>query len=135
MIIRGVLPVVTGLSGRLATQRLLNTSRYIGVVKLKQLVVLISLSVMTVSMLVGCGVPKQPSSNMTGAVLGWDNNLYKLTAAINANRIGKKLGEVSYHGSVSGVFTIFQLSGSTPAKDVVFETNGHYYGAVVTKSN
>jgi len=105
-------------------------------VKLKQLVVLIILSMMAISSLVGCGASKQPPMTFTGAVLGWNNNLYTLTSSISARHLGKKLGAVTYHGSISGVFTIFQLSGSSPAKAVVFGSkDGHYYKAVVTKSN
>ena len=105
-------------------------------VKLKQLVVFISLSVVAISSLLGCGVSKHPPMNFTGAILGWNNNLYKLTSSISPRHMEKKLGAVTYHGSISESFTIFQLSGSSPAKAVVFESeDGHFYKAVVTKSN
>ena len=63
------------------------------------------------------------------------NNLYKLTSPIDANHLGKKLGVASYHGPISGIFTMFKFSGRSPSNDVVFESDGHYYKAVVTKSN
>jgi hypothetical protein len=63
------------------------------------------------------------------------NNLYELTSSIDANHLGKKPGVASYHKTISGIFTIFKLSGSSPYKNVVFESDGHYYKAVVTKSN
>ena len=95
--------------------------------------VFVGLSVVVLSSLVGCGVSNQPSANLTGVVLGWDNNLYKLTSQTDANHVGKRLGLASYHGATPGVFTIFELSGSSPSKDVVFESDGHYYQAVATK--
>ena len=110
---------------------------------MKQLVTIMSLGIVTISFLVGCVVAKnstmnrtQSPMNYTGAVLGWDHTLYKLTSSISARHIGKQLGVVTYHGSISGEFTIFQLSGANPTKAIVFESeNGHYYKAVVKKSN
>lgn len=94
-----------------------------------------SLSVAVLSSLAGCGVSNDSSVKLTGAVLGWDNNLYILISPIDANYGGKKLGIVSYHGSIAGMFTVYQFSGSSPTKDVVFALNGQYYKAVVEKSD
>ena len=103
---------------------------------MKLSVVFISLNVLALSSLVACGVSIQPFINLDGGILGWDNNVYKLTSFISASRVGKKLGVASYHGRLSGEFSIFQLSGSSPSKALVFETSGgQYYKAVLTTSN
>lgn len=73
--------------------------------------------------------------NLTGAVLGWHNKLYELTYNINSRSIGRKLGVVGYHGSISGSFTIFQFLDRNPDSNVVFEFNGYYYKANVVNSN
>lgn len=78
---------------------------------------------------------QQQSMDLTGVVLGWNNALYRLTSSVKASIIGRKLGEESYHGNVSGLFTIFQLRGVSPGKSVVFESsNDRYYKAIATKS-
>lgn len=54
---------------------------------------------------------------------------------ISVGNIGNKLGTVSYHGEVSGGFTVFQLSGTDPAKGIVFESSdGHYFKAIAANT-
>ncbi len=80
--------------------------------------------------------PTLAPQHLIGAVLGWNNALYKLTASANAKAIGKKLGSVFYHGPISGDFTVFQQLGTNPANEVIFKSSGgHYFKAVVTQRN
>ena len=73
---------------------------------------------------------------LIGAVLGWNNALYKLTASVDAKAIGKKLGSVAYHGQISGDFTVFQRLGTNPTNEVIFKSSGgRYFKAVATHRN
>ena len=86
-----------------------------------------------IPVLTGCGTTNLQSGNLTGSVLGWRNELYKIVSPISGSNIGNKLGTVSYHGIVSGEFTIFKNSGTDPAKGVIFESSdGHYFKAMAT---
>lgn len=82
----------------------------------------------------GCGTA-QP--NLTsGVVLGWHNHLYRIVKAISSSNVGKELGKVSYHGKVSGAFTVFELKGSDFIRSIVFESsNGQYFQADVETNN
>jgi hypothetical protein len=86
-----------------------------------------------VSVLTGCGTTKPQSNIVSGTVLSWHNVLYKVVSPRSADMIGNRLGTVSYHGRVSGEFTVFQLAGTDPAKGLVFESSdGHYFKAIAT---
>jgi hypothetical protein len=75
------------------------------------------------------------SNIRTGTVLGWDNQLYTIISQTNASDVGNKLGEASYHGMVSGLFSVFEFQGSKFENDIIFEgTNGKYYKAIANLS-
>lgn len=59
------------------------------------------------------------SWSFTGNVLAWNNRLYHLTSD-PVTRFGSRVGQVSYHGRISGEFTIFQVPGISPAYTVIF---------------
>jgi hypothetical protein len=51
----------------------------------------------------------QGSGLNPGIELGWHDRLYQLVDAVNANQVGRKLGEVVYHGSLGMSFTLFRF--------------------------
>ncbi|MCY0875824.1 MAG: hypothetical protein OWT28_06100, partial [Firmicutes bacterium] len=107
---------------------------------MKPLILYLILSLIATVAVVGCGAPAQPSVDLTGAILGWDNRLYKLETVVGPQQVGKQLALVGYHGRISNSFVIRQLVGSNPDRYVIFEAYGLdgkpdalYYKAVVTE--
>ncbi|MDQ7094569.1 hypothetical protein REC12_13315 [Desulfosporosinus sp. PR] len=71
------------------------------------------------------------SNIRTGTVLGWNNKLYTIMSQTNASDAGNKLGEVSYHGRESGLYSIFEFRKTNPENSIMFEApNGKYYRAI-----
>lgn len=69
----------------------------------------------------------------SGMVLGWDNRLYQLVGTVNENQVGKKLDQVTYHGTLGMSFTLFALAGQPASHAIVFETTqGKFFKAIVT---
>lgn len=87
--------------------------------------------------LAGCGVHSELQYALqSGTVLGWNNHLYKIVKSINPDAAGEKLGNVTYHGKVSGTFTVLQLKGQRPSKSIIFESlTGQYFQADVESNN
>ncbi|MCF8564639.1 hypothetical protein LLE49_07755 [Alicyclobacillus tolerans] len=84
----------------------------------------------------GCGTTQSLPNLPSGTILGWHNHLYKIVGTTSSYNVGKKLGTVSYHGKVSGAFTIFELKGTNFTRAIVFKpvfgsSNGQYYEADV----
>ncbi|GLV14942.1 hypothetical protein Heshes_26270 [Alicyclobacillus hesperidum] len=84
----------------------------------------------------GCGTTQSYATLPSGTILGWKNHMYKIVGTTSSYNVGKKLGTVSYHGKVSGVFTIFELKGTNFTRAIVFRpvfgsSNGWYYEANV----
>ncbi|QQE80406.1 hypothetical protein [Alicyclobacillus sp. SO9] len=87
--------------------------------------------------LLGCAAHSQLQNALPlGTVLGWHSHLYKIVKSVAPKNVGKKLGTVTYHGKVSGSFTVFESSGKPPSNSVVFETStGQYYQANIEAKN
>jgi len=107
---------------------------------MKPLPLYLSLSLIVIVTIVGCGATAQPSVDLTGAILGWGNRLYKLETVVGPKQVGKQLALAGYHGHISGSFVIRQLVGNSPDRYVIFEAYGpdgkpdaQYYKADVTE--
>lgn len=81
----------------------------------------------------GCGTHSLTQSNLPpGQAVGWNHHVYKVVKMISPNEAGKKLGEVTYHGKISGMFTLFELKGINTTKSIVVESpTGQYFQANV----
>ena len=79
----------------------------------------------------------QSQSSLTpGTILGWNHHLYKIVKTINPSNLGKEFGKISFHGKVSGSFTVIELQGANPNQSLIFESsNGEFYlvSVVTTK--
>ena len=94
----------------------------------------------------GAGVPSAPSTVTVspaefqgsglkpGLVLGWHTRLYQLVGTVNEKQVGKKLGQVLYHGPLGTSFVLFALRGQPTSHVIVFETTqGKFFKAIVTR--
>jgi hypothetical protein len=59
-----------------------------------------------------------------GSVLGWGNQLYAVVGTVPKSDVSAFLGNVSYHGRVSGEFFVYRLRGTALRKSVVFLPRG-----------
>ena len=76
----------------------------------------------------------QGSGLKPGMVLGWHNRLYQLVGTVNANQVGKKLGQVLYHGPLGQSFVLFTLRGQNPSRVIVFKTTqGQFFRAIIRR--
>ncbi len=89
--------------------------------------------------LTGCGVGPSASRTRTdvtinqaafqgtgikpGIQLGWDNRLYQLVKTVGPTKVGHRLGEVLYHGTLGMSFTLYALIGHSTSYGIVFETD------------
>lgn len=86
------------------------------------------IAMLGLSGLLGCGTNAQSQNALpTGTVLGWNNHLYKVVHSVTQRDVGKEIGTISYHGKVSGLFTVFELPGSKRYKSIVFESPTKQY--------
>ena len=75
----------------------------------------------------------QGSGLKPGLVLGWHTRLYQLVGTVNEKQVGKKLGQVLYHGPLGRSFVLFALRGQPTSHAIVFETTqGQFFKAIVT---
>ncbi len=75
----------------------------------------------------------QGSGLKPGLVLGWHTRLYQLVGTVNETQVGKKLGQVLYHGPLGRSFVLFALRGQPISRVIVFETTqGQFFKAIVT---
>ena len=76
----------------------------------------------------------QGSGLKPGLVLGWHTRLYQLVGTVNEKQVGKKLGQVLYHGPLGRSFVLFALRGHPTSHVIVFETTpGKFFKAIVTR--
>ena len=76
----------------------------------------------------------QGSGPKPGLVLGWHTRLYQLVGTVNEKQVGKKLGQVLYHGPLGRSFVLFALRGHPTSHVIVFETTpGKFFKAIVTR--
>jgi hypothetical protein len=76
----------------------------------------------------------QGSGLKPGLVLGWHTRLYQLVGTVNEKQVGKKLGQVLYHGPLGRSFVLFALRGQPTSHVIVFETTqGKFFKAIVTR--
>ncbi len=64
----------------------------------------------------------QGSGLKPGLVLGWQTRLYQIVGTVNAKHVGKKLGQVLYHGPFGRSFVLFALRGQPTSHALVFKT-------------
>lgn len=104
----------------------------------KRMVLLLSLSVVVMG-LTGCGTGSlayrgsakvvinraafQGTSLKPGIELGWDNRLYQLVTTVDPSKVGRRLGEVVYHGTLGMGFTLYRLVGHPTSYGIAFETD------------
>ena len=70
-----------------------------------------------------------------GGELGWDNRLYQLVTTVPPTKVGKRLGEVSYHGNLGMFFTLYALDGHPTSYGIVFKTDqGKFFEGLRAKS-
>ena len=70
-----------------------------------------------------------------GIELGWHNRLYQLVNTVGPTKVGHRLGEVLYHGTLGMGFTLYALVGHSTSYDIVFETDqGKFFEGLRAKS-
>ncbi len=115
----------------------------------RRLVLLLSVSALMMG-LTGCGVGS-PASRASadgvinraafqgtglkpGMELGWDNRLYQLVTTVPPTKVGLRLGEVSYHGNIGMVFSLYALAGHSTSYGIVFKTDqGRFFEGLRAK--